>query len=248
REREAYEVGVKDGKFIYKLSSVLLHTSKVPKDSMWIFGLSTSKNLYVGQHSSFLAGGATSVAGRLVAEMRFLRIQEKSTGRCGREIVRRRWRSVRSGVREGVAQQGASPPLRLSTPPLGCKPRIAVVICLIGRSCGEHRELSQPRQGTGEQRTVRDGSPHSIAGTQLAKRNLAVSGMDTSIGRDRGRFFSRARRRSVSPREETDRGDHKILLSKSDDKFIGRDQNLHFVESPALAPPEVQIDLAAQQQ
>ncbi|KAJ8478276.1 hypothetical protein OPV22_022003 [Ensete ventricosum] len=80
REREAYEVGVKDGKFIYKLSSVLLHTSKVPKDSMWIFGLSTSKNLYVGQmkrgtfqHSSFLAGGATSVAGRLVAEMRFLR-------------------------------------------------------------------------------------------------------------------------------------------------------------------------------
>ena len=28
----------------------------------------------------------------------------------------------------------------------------------------------------------------------------------------------------------------------------GRDINLHFVESPALAPPEVQIDLAAQQQ
>jgi hypothetical protein len=27
-----------------------------------------------------------------------------------------------------------------------------------------------------------------------------------------------------------------------------RDPNLHFVESPALAPPEVQIDLAAQQQ
>lgn len=26
------------------------------------------------------------------------------------------------------------------------------------------------------------------------------------------------------------------------------DANLHFVESPALAPPEVQIDLAAQQQ
>ena len=26
------------------------------------------------------------------------------------------------------------------------------------------------------------------------------------------------------------------------------DHNLHFVESPALAPPEVQIDLAAQQQ
>lgn len=27
-----------------------------------------------------------------------------------------------------------------------------------------------------------------------------------------------------------------------------RDVNLHFVESPALAPPEVQIDLAAQEQ
>jgi len=27
-----------------------------------------------------------------------------------------------------------------------------------------------------------------------------------------------------------------------------RDPNLHFVESPALAPPEVNIDLAAQQQ
>ncbi|KAJ8478273.1 hypothetical protein OPV22_022000 [Ensete ventricosum] len=75
REREAYEVVVKDGKFIYKLSSVLLHTSEVPKDSKWIFVLSTSKNLYVGQkkrgtfqHSSFLAGGATSAAGRLVVE------------------------------------------------------------------------------------------------------------------------------------------------------------------------------------
>lgn len=26
-----------------------------------------------------------------------------------------------------------------------------------------------------------------------------------------------------------------------------RDPNLHFVESPALAPPEVQIDMVAQQ-
>ncbi len=29
---------------------------------------------------------------------------------------------------------------------------------------------------------------------------------------------------------------------------VYRDVNLHFVESPALAPPEVQIDIAAQQQ
>uniref|UniRef100_A0A1D1YDZ8 5'-3' exoribonuclease 2 n=1 Tax=Anthurium amnicola TaxID=1678845 RepID=A0A1D1YDZ8_9ARAE len=43
--------------------------------SKWIFVLSTSRNLYVGQkkkgtfqHSSFLAGGATTAAGRLVAQ------------------------------------------------------------------------------------------------------------------------------------------------------------------------------------
>jgi hypothetical protein len=30
--------------------------------------------------------------------------------------------------------------------------------------------------------------------------------------------------------------------------WVCRDVNLHFVESPALAPPEVQIDIAAQQQ
>ncbi|RRT44796.1 hypothetical protein B296_00041011 [Ensete ventricosum] len=32
-------------------------------------------------------------------------------------------------------------------------------------------------------------------------------------GRDRDRFFSRARRRSISPREETDRGDIRALLA-----------------------------------
>lgn len=30
--------------------------------------------------------------------------------------------------------------------------------------------------------------------------------------------------------------------------YVYSDVNLHFVESPALAPPEVHIDLAAQQQ
>ncbi|KAJ0087734.1 hypothetical protein Patl1_32866 [Pistacia atlantica] len=46
-----------------------------PKDAKWIFVLSASKSLYVGkknkgtfQHSSFLAGGATLSAGRLVVE------------------------------------------------------------------------------------------------------------------------------------------------------------------------------------
>ncbi|XP_011660177.1 IQ domain-containing protein IQM2 [Cucumis sativus] len=74
-ERVAYEVIVEDGKFMYKLSRELLHTTGVDKHVKWIFVLSTSKALYVGkkqkgkfQHSSFLAGGATSAAGRLVVE------------------------------------------------------------------------------------------------------------------------------------------------------------------------------------
>uniref|UniRef100_A0A5B7B8Y1 Putative Calmodulin-binding family protein n=1 Tax=Davidia involucrata TaxID=16924 RepID=A0A5B7B8Y1_DAVIN len=74
-EREAYEVIVEDGKFFYKQTWKLLDTRGGPKDAKWIFVLSTSKNLYVGQkhkgtfqHSSFLAGGATLSAGRLVVE------------------------------------------------------------------------------------------------------------------------------------------------------------------------------------
>ncbi|XP_028759716.1 IQ domain-containing protein IQM2-like [Neltuma alba] len=73
-ERLAYEVVVEDGRFIYKQSGELLHTTG-GENAKWIFVLSTSKALYVGkkkkgsfQHSSFLAGGATSAAGRLVVE------------------------------------------------------------------------------------------------------------------------------------------------------------------------------------
>ncbi|KAF3973310.1 hypothetical protein CMV_003247 [Castanea mollissima] len=74
-ERKAYEVVVQDGKLVYKQSGEDLHTEGGPKDAKWIFVLSTSKTLYVGlknkgtfQHSSFLAGGATLSAGRLVVE------------------------------------------------------------------------------------------------------------------------------------------------------------------------------------
>ncbi|KAA0055942.1 hypothetical protein IC582_003474 [Cucumis melo] len=74
-ERTAYEVVVEDGKFIYKQSGELLHITRVDKREKWIFVLSTSKTLYVGKkmkgkfhHSSFLAGGATLAAGRLVVE------------------------------------------------------------------------------------------------------------------------------------------------------------------------------------
>ncbi|XP_058069678.1 IQ domain-containing protein IQM2-like [Magnolia sinica] len=75
KERETYEVIVEDGIFRYKHNGQLLNTSKGTTNSKWIFVLSTLKTLYVGQkkkgmfqHSSFLAGGATSAAGRLVVE------------------------------------------------------------------------------------------------------------------------------------------------------------------------------------
>ena len=70
-EREAYEVIVENGKLLYKQSGALLKTTE---GSKWIFVLSTSRKLYVAekkkgvfQHSSFLAGGATIAAGRVVA-------------------------------------------------------------------------------------------------------------------------------------------------------------------------------------
>ncbi|KAL0452918.1 UNVERIFIED_CONTAM: IQ domain-containing protein IQM6 [Sesamum latifolium] len=74
-ERSAYEVIITDGKLVYKQSGKLLDTREGPEDVKWIFVLSVSKTLYVGQkkkgtfqHSSFLAGGATLSAGRLVVE------------------------------------------------------------------------------------------------------------------------------------------------------------------------------------
>ncbi|KAE9610436.1 hypothetical protein Lal_00006750 [Lupinus albus] len=73
-ERLPYEVVVEDGKFCYKQSGEILHTGE-DEHAKWIFVLSTSKTLFVAkkkkgsfQHSSFLAGGATSSAGRLVVE------------------------------------------------------------------------------------------------------------------------------------------------------------------------------------
>ncbi|XP_047318025.1 IQ domain-containing protein IQM2-like [Impatiens glandulifera] len=73
-ERMAYEVVVNDGKLLYKRTGEFLNTSD-PEGAKWIFVLSTSMSLYVGQkkrgtfqHSSFLAGGAASSAGRIVVE------------------------------------------------------------------------------------------------------------------------------------------------------------------------------------
>ncbi|XP_020228208.1 IQ domain-containing protein IQM1 [Cajanus cajan] len=72
KEREAYEVIVEGGRLVYRKSQNLVHTIE---GSKWIFVLSSSRILYVGekkkgqfQHSSFLAGGATIASGRLVAQ------------------------------------------------------------------------------------------------------------------------------------------------------------------------------------
>lgn len=69
-EREAYEVIV-EGKLVYKQSNNLVHTTD---GSKWIFVLSSSRVLYVGQkekgkfqHSSFVAGAPTIASGRIVA-------------------------------------------------------------------------------------------------------------------------------------------------------------------------------------
>jgi hypothetical protein len=76
-ERAAYEVIVEGGRLLYKQSGELVSTNEETK---WIFVLSTSRSLYVGQkrkgrfqHSSFLSGAATTAAGRLVAKEGVLR-------------------------------------------------------------------------------------------------------------------------------------------------------------------------------
>lgn len=85
-EREPYEVKVVYGKFFYKHSGKLLDTREGTDDTKWIFVLSVSRVLYVGQkrkgtfqHSSFLAGGATLAAGRLVVENGILKVHDHNS-------------------------------------------------------------------------------------------------------------------------------------------------------------------------
>lgn len=79
KEREEYEVIVENGKLVYKKDGRLVDTDEKSK---WIFVLSTTRALYVGrkqkgtfQHSSFLSGGATTAAGRLVAHQGALEVR-----------------------------------------------------------------------------------------------------------------------------------------------------------------------------
>ncbi|XP_022744609.1 IQ domain-containing protein IQM3-like [Durio zibethinus] len=80
QEREHYEYIVVEGKIIHKQTRNDLDTIKGLKEGKWIFVMSTSRKLYAGEkkkgmfhHSSFLAGGATLAAGRLVAEQGILK-------------------------------------------------------------------------------------------------------------------------------------------------------------------------------
>lgn len=45
-ERAAYEVVVEEGRLVYKETGVFVHTNE---ESKWIFVLSTSRSLYIGQ-------------------------------------------------------------------------------------------------------------------------------------------------------------------------------------------------------
>ncbi|XP_060177020.1 IQ domain-containing protein IQM3-like [Lycium barbarum] len=75
QEREHYEYVVADGKILHNRTGNHLDTTNGLPGAKWIFVMSTSKRLYAGvkekgifHHSSFLAGGATLAAGRLVVK------------------------------------------------------------------------------------------------------------------------------------------------------------------------------------
>ncbi|RWV87838.1 hypothetical protein GW17_00050132 [Ensete ventricosum] len=124
----------------------------------------------------------------------------------GREIVRRRWRSVRD-QEEGKEWLSGE--------------RLLACACLRCRSAATHASPSLSR-------SIQSGARAGYTGSCLS-HDRAQCNEEPSVKRDHDYL-------EIS------------LQGKADDKLIGRDQNLHFVESPALAPPEVQIDLAAQQQ
>lgn len=75
QEREQYEYVVVEGKIVHQQTGKFLDTNNGLPGAKWIFVMSTSERLYAGEkkkgvfhHSTFLAGGATLAAGRLVVE------------------------------------------------------------------------------------------------------------------------------------------------------------------------------------
>lgn len=86
-QRKHFEVAICEGKLFYKESGELVHTDETDSDDRWIFVMSPSGKLYVGkkdrgsfQHSSFLAGGATTAAGRLTIHKGLLQLMEAHSG------------------------------------------------------------------------------------------------------------------------------------------------------------------------
>ncbi|CAI9768358.1 unnamed protein product [Fraxinus pennsylvanica] len=81
KEREHYEYVVVHGKILHKQTGIPLDTNNGSLGLKWIFVMSTSKGLYIGEkkkgyfhHSSFLAGGTTLAAGRLIVEDGVLKV------------------------------------------------------------------------------------------------------------------------------------------------------------------------------
>ncbi|XP_062168019.1 IQ domain-containing protein IQM3-like isoform X2 [Alnus glutinosa] len=87
QEREHYEYEIVRGEIIHKQTRDPLDTIGWSEGTMGIFVWSTSKKVYIGQkkkgvfhHSSFLAGGATLAAGRLVVEHGILKSISRHSG------------------------------------------------------------------------------------------------------------------------------------------------------------------------
>ncbi|KAK3034473.1 hypothetical protein RJ639_033329 [Escallonia herrerae] len=71
QEREYYEYVLAEGTIVHKRTGGLPDTKHELQDSKWKFVMSTSREICwkgLFHHSSFLAGGATLAAGRLMAE------------------------------------------------------------------------------------------------------------------------------------------------------------------------------------
>ncbi|XP_024520420.1 IQ domain-containing protein IQM1-like [Selaginella moellendorffii] len=86
RQRKEYEVSIENGVWRY-LDGKIIDTGVVDDDDKWIFVMSTTGRIYVGQkkkgkfqHSSFLAGGAATAAGRLVLMNGILELLEAHSG------------------------------------------------------------------------------------------------------------------------------------------------------------------------
>ncbi|KAG0620830.1 hypothetical protein M758_4G247800 [Ceratodon purpureus] len=86
-QRKHFEVSIYKGKLFFKESGELVSTTESDSDDRWIFVMSPSGKLYVGkkergtfQHSSFLAGGATTAAGRLSIHKGILQLMEAHSG------------------------------------------------------------------------------------------------------------------------------------------------------------------------